>query len=152
MAFDHGLESVVLFGGNNDSLGSGLSDTWVWNGTEWSELQTTGPQSRLSPALAYDIRRQDMVLYGGRYRTPLVWVHLGDTWILGKREVWVDPGYAGVETGAYDAPFNTLPEGLQAVPDNGRLRIKPSNLNVTPTLSKPMVIDAPLGTAVIGSP
>ncbi len=152
MAFDHGLESVVLFGGNNDSQGSGLNDTWVWNGTEWNELQTTGPQSRLSPALAYDINRQDMLLYGGRYRTPQEWVDLGDTWILGKREVWVDPGYTGVETGAFDAPFNTLPEGLQAVPNNGRLRIMPANLNETPTVSKPMVIDAPLGTAIIGSP
>jgi hypothetical protein len=66
---------VVLFGG---ASGSNLfADTWIWDGTEWTQVADTGPAARSSHSLAYDSARNRVVLFGGRTATNSV---VGDTW------------------------------------------------------------------------
>ena len=66
---------VVLFGG---ASGSNLfADTWIWDGTEWTQVADTGPAARSGHSLAYDSARNRVVLFGGRTGTNPV---VGDTW------------------------------------------------------------------------
>jgi hypothetical protein len=77
MAYDSGRNRTVLFGGGNGS-GSIFGDTWEWNGANaaWTQVASTGPQSRFRHAMAYDSGRNRTVLFGG-YNGSSV---LGDTW------------------------------------------------------------------------
>jgi hypothetical protein len=69
-------------------------------------------------------------------------------------ETWVDFNYAGLpfnaENGAFDWPFNTLLEGVAAVPTNGNISIKSSSHPETGTFSKPVTIRSYNGWATIG--
>ena len=40
-------------------------DTWAFDGTDWTQLQDVGPAARREHAMAYDVARQRVVLYGG---------------------------------------------------------------------------------------
>src|SRR5262249_30419689 len=52
-------------------------DTWLWNGTSWSQIATSGPAPRYGNALCYDILGQGTILFGG-----IVSSYVGDTWEL----------------------------------------------------------------------
>jgi hypothetical protein len=68
---------TVLFGGSNGS------DTWVWNGTSWTELNDVGPLPCDGTALVST--GQSTILFGGRGRegsAPLFGPHRGLTWEL----------------------------------------------------------------------
>ena len=70
---------VIIFGG----LGADgfLGDTWSWNGTEWTRLDNGGPgkpDPRAMGYLAYDRKRDRIVLFGGRKGWPDG--DLNDTW------------------------------------------------------------------------
>ena len=59
-----------------------LGDTWLWNGTDWTEATTAGPEARSGAAMAYDSADHDTVLFGGEITpadssAPKV---VGDTW------------------------------------------------------------------------
>jgi hypothetical protein len=56
MAFDAARGVTVMFAG---------TETWSWDGVSWRQLSTTGPSQRLVSAMAYDVRRQRIVLFGG---------------------------------------------------------------------------------------
>jgi hypothetical protein len=56
MAFDAARGVTVMFAG---------TETWSWDGTSWRRLATTGPSQRSVSAMAYDVRRQRIVLFGG---------------------------------------------------------------------------------------
>lgn len=78
MVFDAKRGEVVLFGGRNND-GVLLNDTWVWNGTTWTQkMPATSPPARqdITHAMAYDAAREVVVLFGG-YKQPS---NLGDTW------------------------------------------------------------------------
>jgi sugar lactone lactonase YvrE len=78
MAYDSVQGKLVLFGGNTDS--GDLADTWTWNGTTWTQVdtsQTDGPPGRNSAVMAYDSAHGQVVLFGGAGASGL----LGDTWI-----------------------------------------------------------------------
>lgn len=68
MAFDTSRGVTVLYGGDNPSGGSPFSDTWEWNGTQWTNRQVS-----LTPAtwtsMAYDSQRQRITLFGGQSGT-----------------------------------------------------------------------------------
>jgi len=64
MAFDSAHGQVVLFGGNNGS--SNLSDTWLWDGTNWTPLSPQkSPPARSYHAMAYDAAHGQVILFGG---------------------------------------------------------------------------------------
>jgi len=70
---------------------------------------------------------------------------------LTEEEVWVDFNYGGAtELGTFDAPYNTLAEGLSAVPYGGTLKIKAGSRNEAATITKRMRIEAYGGTVTIG--
>lgn len=89
MTYDARRKRVVLFGGTPLTTNVPTQDTWVWaaqtDGTmTWTELQpTTRPPARYNTHLAYDPKRDRVVLYGGTGSSgPLqdLWELDGDTW------------------------------------------------------------------------
>jgi len=71
MVYDPENHGVVMFGGaTNTPTADGsnsvsLGDTWLWNGSAWSQLEVTGPSPRNSSVAAYDSARHAIVLFGG---------------------------------------------------------------------------------------
>ena len=77
MAYDSAKGKVVVFGGG-DAFGNYLNDTWVWNGSDWTEEPGTGaPAPRFSQAMAYDASDGELVLFGGATAAG----YLGDTFV-----------------------------------------------------------------------
>ncbi len=87
MATD-GAGRVLLFGGSADtSYTQFLSDTWHFDGTNWTLLAgATGPAARARAAFAWDPVRQRAVLVGGfdatMYGTGDTWEFDGAAWQL----------------------------------------------------------------------
>jgi len=90
-AYDDPLGGVVLFGGLglDGSTHIELSDTWLWDGVRWTELDPAGapPPPRAHPAMARDVARGGRVLLFGGIRDGTL--H-SDTWR------WEDGGWASV--------------------------------------------------------
>jgi hypothetical protein len=63
MAFDRNLGALIVLGGF--APGSGL-DMLVWSGAAWTPLApAAGPSPRYLTDVAYDLRRNVLVLFGG---------------------------------------------------------------------------------------
>lgn len=58
--------NIVLFGGTEDG-GAILGDTWTWNGSSWTPIDTgnNAPCPRHSHRMAWDSVRNEVVLFGG---------------------------------------------------------------------------------------
>jgi hypothetical protein len=108
MVYDVGRARTILFGGADEC--QVVSDTWTWDGTQWSRLTTEGPSPRTFPGLAYDASHHQVVLYGGNAvlfgteTSPETF--LGDTWIL-ENDRWTErkvegPGPRAEAPMAYD--------------------------------------------------
>ena len=85
MAYDPASGNMVLFGGYSDSVDSGVSDTWVWDGNNWTEQSPpTSPAARDSAPMAYDPATGNMVLFGGYEGEggdlSDAWVWAGNNW------------------------------------------------------------------------
>jgi hypothetical protein len=63
---------------------------------------------------------------------------------------WVDFAYAGAETGAPSQPFNTLGEGVTAVPPGGAITLRGGTRLETLTISKPLKLQSIGGVTTIG--
>jgi len=74
MVYDAAHGQILMFGG----LGSGyLSDTWVWDGTGWTQLSpASAPPARSDASLAFDVQHARVVLMGGTNASGT----LKDTW------------------------------------------------------------------------
>jgi hypothetical protein len=77
-AYDSRRQVVVLHGGREGEGRSGpsLSDTWVWDGRDWSEVQVEVPTKRDHHRAVYDRARDRVVLFGGWDGERVV----NDTW------------------------------------------------------------------------
>jgi hypothetical protein len=82
------LGGVVMFGGF-DSTGTGLSDTWLWDGSTWTSSAATGPSGRGDPAGAMQGGR--LVVFGGT-SSSTVTASYGDTW------AWTGTGWSELAT------------------------------------------------------
>jgi hypothetical protein len=75
---------VVLFGGEDDETGVPSNETWVWNGSTWTQPMLP-PSSPVPEARSYATMASiggQVVLFGGLDRTPgAPHPFLGDTWI-----------------------------------------------------------------------
>lgn len=85
LVYDRRLKQVVLFGGVQGALGASpiaaLRDTWLWNGAQWRlDTATARPSARVGYGLAYDSKREQIVLYGGVSPNN---TELSDTWEYG---------------------------------------------------------------------
>jgi hypothetical protein len=77
LAYDSKYNRVVLFGGIRN--GEYLNDTWIFDGTDWTELGLPiQPSARYAHVMFYDAKRQSIILFGGAGSEGL----LGDTWEL----------------------------------------------------------------------
>lgn len=73
LAYDEARQEVVLYGGSN------LTTLWIWNGTTWTQRNsTTGIGFRNYAAMAYHPSLQRVLLFGGQY--PGVDEYTADTW------------------------------------------------------------------------
>jgi hypothetical protein len=80
LAYEARIGKVVLFGGYNYVGGQALNDTWTWNGTTWSQVQTTyTPQGRYGSAMCYDPYFEGLVLFGGYFTGG---PYTNQTWLL----------------------------------------------------------------------
>ena len=92
LAFDPSSGRVVMFGGNNASRGKTtlpLSDTWLWDGTVWTQTHPTlSPAARARAVAATDTAAGQVILYGGEavdlsiYSD--VWIWAQGTWTLAQ--------------------------------------------------------------------
>ncbi len=77
MTYDPDHMSVLLFGGDDGTDGSG--DTWRWDGGGWTRVATCGPSPRRGAGMAYDGIRHRVVLFGGLDESRSV--RVSDTWL-----------------------------------------------------------------------
>lgn len=80
MAYDAAANQVVMFGGNANTVGNNVTygDTWLWNGSSWSQANSsTNPVARTGAAMAYDPATQQVILFGGADNNGN---ELNDTW------------------------------------------------------------------------
>jgi catechol 2,3-dioxygenase-like lactoylglutathione lyase family enzyme len=80
MAFDEARGTVVLYGGGHHRDRTFLpTDTWTWDGSTWRLVDSaTGPGGLVHHAMAYDARRQRVVMFGGSGGNARP--RNGDTW------------------------------------------------------------------------
>jgi hypothetical protein len=82
LAYDQAKQKVLMFGGYTSQPLLYFNDTYAWDGTVWQKLkQCIGPSpvGRSDHAMAYDLHRQRMVMFGG-FTGDSPAVLLGDTW------------------------------------------------------------------------
>lgn len=91
MAYAPDEGGVILFGGNEVLFGSEerppgfLADTWALEGATWTRLvPKKSPSPRAEAAMAWDVRRKELVLFGGYRVEDGETVRLGDTWVWEK--------------------------------------------------------------------
>jgi hypothetical protein len=82
MGYDRNRRRLVLFGGHRMLAGrrERFADTWEWDGQRWIEVATAGPSARNGAALAYDERRDRIVLFGGPGPSNETWEWDGRRW------------------------------------------------------------------------
>jgi hypothetical protein len=88
--FDPQTGATLLFGGVQVDEGVAyLTDTWLWDGDQWQEVDVTGPPGRVHAAMAADLGRGRVVLAGGSNAPgvilPDVWEWDGQAWTCAHR-------------------------------------------------------------------
>lgn len=119
MAYDQKHGVVVLFGGEEKSGTFMFSDTWIWDGKDWTLMSPTiYPTGRRGGQLFYDPETEKVILTGGFYYAPgKVFTAVSDTWAW-NGEDW---------------------EYLAALP--GNLMITNPNVAFSPTLKNTALFD-----------
>ncbi|MCO5314764.1 MAG: hypothetical protein M9938_01150 [Solirubrobacterales bacterium] len=78
MAFDPSSGNTVLFGGTDNGSVT-LADTWVWDGSDWTQKSPAhSPPARDRASMTFDPAAGNMVLFGGLTGGG---VSLADTWV-----------------------------------------------------------------------
>jgi len=78
MAYDGSLGVVVLFGGFAGSWPDTLSDTWTWNGLNWTKMNpATVPPNRYAEGMTFDPLARGIMMFGGYSSGPV----RNDTWV-----------------------------------------------------------------------
>ena len=100
-ANDGASGKVMLFGGYGASPGIFLSDTWSWDGADWTqESPAHSPSSRYGHAMAYDAAHGKVVMFGG-------WVSSGayssETWVWNGTDWTLETPAASPPARAYHA-------------------------------------------------
>ena len=108
MAYDAARQQVVLFGGyhwDNANNIVYMNDTWVWDGTNWSQKSpATSPSARIGAAMAFDAVHNKIVLMGGYNGGNN---YLNDTW------TWDGANWTQVVP---NTPLSTLSDGTFTLP------------------------------------
>jgi hypothetical protein len=75
--------ALILYGGASGLIGGSqvFFDTWQFDGKLWTQRQDIGPGPLYSAAIAFDVSRTAVLLFGGLSAFPLADTALsGDTW------------------------------------------------------------------------
>jgi len=109
IAYDPALGGLVLFGGESYNGTSYVfdADTWLWNGTTWTQLDpATRPAARYSASLAYDSATSQLILFGGEGGNPTIGANgitgLNDTWTF-NGTTWTQLKPTASPSARYDA-------------------------------------------------
>jgi len=83
MAYDSVRSQTVLFSGDSDN--SYVNDTWLWNGSKWTEVfPQNAPPARTNGGMVFDSAQEQTVLFGGETGTNSdfddTWVWDGSNW------------------------------------------------------------------------
>jgi len=108
MAHDSSRKRTVLFGGTAKAIGggaAGLSDTWEFDGVNWTQQEDTGPAARFGHAMAFDSARNRVVLFGGSANPPAG--SFQDTWAWDGNE-WVQIAEFGPAVRWYTSMVSTV--------------------------------------------
>lgn len=87
MVYDSNRQVVIMFGGGENYVQpyAALSDTWEYDGTDWTLVSVANaPAPRVASAAAYDSDTGAMLLFGG-----LDTANFGDTWAY-QNGVWTE--------------------------------------------------------------
>jgi hypothetical protein len=76
MAYDPNMQAVVMFGGIDYTSTIFYNDTWVWNGTTWTQMSPVSAPSARRTVLATD-PSGNVMLFGGTGASGA----LADTWL-----------------------------------------------------------------------
>jgi hypothetical protein len=83
-AYDEAHKQAVLFGGTGTSHSccEGLSDTWAWDGSDWTQIQpATSPPPTVDAGFAYDVGHGQLVLFGNYLPSGSdTWTFDGSNW------------------------------------------------------------------------
>ena len=111
MAYDAAHQQVVLFGGYSEPpagppfvAGTRWGDTWVWDGTNWTQKSPqSSPSARTGAAMVYDAAHGQVVLFGGFVSAGLndTWVWDGSNWT--QKFPQTSPGTRSGHAMAYDS-------------------------------------------------
>lgn len=107
MVYDSAHKVIVLFGGLQSKFNSTLNDTWIWDGSSWSQRSpATSPEPLESMAMAYDSSHGQVVMFGGAIGLSLsvvndTWVWDGANW--SKKSPQTSPGGRQLAGMAYDS-------------------------------------------------
>lgn len=108
MGYDVTHQQMVLVNGYSESLGSGRSDTWTYDGSTWTALTNANTPRGSSLRMAWQPREQQLVIAGRR-----------DT---GRLTSWSFDGAAWYEQPGASLPLNGLADpGLTFDADLGQL-------------------------------
>ncbi|HEV8065610.1 MAG TPA: kelch repeat-containing protein, partial [Acidimicrobiales bacterium] len=85
MAYDAATTGMVLSGGFDDSRGKTLDDTWIWDGSDWTEQSPSTPAPEVTGAsMCYDPTASVVLLFGGEGATGTyaqgTWTWDGSDW------------------------------------------------------------------------
>ncbi|HEX5227415.1 MAG TPA: kelch repeat-containing protein [Bryobacteraceae bacterium] len=79
IAYDSAHGQVVMFGGQGQApTYPRFNDTWLWDGSNWTESPQIGPSERTDGAMAYDAQHGQVVLFGGQAGNG---ASFNDTWL-----------------------------------------------------------------------
>ena len=106
MAFHARTGKMILSGGSARGATPRelleFSDTWTWDGSKWTLIDTVGTGKRVGAAVAADEARGEIVVFGGQSNGALdgtTWAWTGARW---ERRATSGPSPRVVSTMAYD--------------------------------------------------
>ncbi|MGE3175244.1 MAG: hypothetical protein AB7O97_21635 [Planctomycetota bacterium] len=106
VAFDRARGELVVFGGAPPGIGGELGDTWVYDGSAWTQrTPANAPSPRRRAACAYDERRERVVLWGGEDATTTfrdTWEWDGTDWVQTTDALAIGPPPAARGLMVYD--------------------------------------------------
>ncbi|HEX6239731.1 MAG TPA: hypothetical protein VFZ61_02510, partial [Polyangiales bacterium] len=112
LAYDVSRAGSVYFGGVI-AFGEYSDQTWLWDGAAWEPLAAlTSPPARTRAAMAYDERRETLVLFGGATIVQGRQSHAFDTWEL-RDTTWSEVTASGPTP--RDTPSMTYDQGRRRV-------------------------------------
>lgn len=96
MTYELSPPRVIVAGGYDASTGRRLTDTWSWDGHQWSRLATTSAPSNLFGS-GFDGRRQRAVAWGGpQIFATALYAWAGDRWVEATNFRRPPAGYGGL--------------------------------------------------------